>query len=261
MNNKTARKYKALMTDVDGTLIVNGGGNTISARVKQSIHDSQNKIHIGIVSGRPLHQVSVIFDELRLQHPCVISGGAQIVDPVSKKILWEQPLLPEDVQLITPILNNLQSPVPQTGTGKIWVVDGTEEIMYTNDVKLQKPMSFFISKIKEEEADKIIKQLAQIPTLALTKVVAYELGYIALHITHAHATKRHATIKVAELINVNSEDIIGVGDGYNDFPLFKACGLKVAVGNAVDGLKERADYISPSVDEDAIAHILERFVN
>lgn len=252
MNNKTARKYKALMTDVDGTLIVNGGGNTISARVKNSIKESKEKIHIGIVSGRPLHQVTVIFDELGLQHPCVISGGAQIVDPISKQILWEQPLLPNDVQKIISIIDGFDM--------KIWVVDETEEILYAEGITLNKPMSFFIPKIQEDEADIIIEQLTS-STLALTKVVAYDEGYIALHITHAHATKHHATIKVAELLDVKSEEIIGVGDGYNDFPLFQACGLKVAVGNAVDGLKEKADYIAPPVHEDAIAHVLEKFIN
>lgn len=253
MNNKTVHTYKALMTDVDGTLIVNGGGNTISARVKQTIQQSKGKISIGIVSGRPLHQVTVIFDELGLQHPCVISGGAQIVDPVSKKILWEQPLLGEDIQTITSLFNTLSV--------KVWVVDNTEEILYEPHLLLQNPLSFFIPKIREEEAEAIIEKLSIRETLALTKVVAYDEGYIALHITHAHATKHFATMKVAELLNVNMEDIIGVGDGYNDFPLFQACGLKIAVGNAVDGLKEKADYIAPSVQDDAIAHVIEKFVN
>lgn len=253
MNKKLKHKYKALMMDVDGTLIVNGGGNTISARVKNSIQESQDKIHIGIASGRPLHQVTDIFDELGLKQPCVISGGSQIVDPVSKEILWERPLLSEDIQAITSILNDLEL--------KTWVIDNTEEILYTPNLKLHKPLSFFIPRIKEEKADEIISELSDIETVALTKVVAYDEGYIALHITHAQATKHYATRKAAEFMNVESEDIIGVGDGYNDFPLFRACGLKIAVGNAVEGLKEKADYIAPSVEEDGVAHVIERFVN
>lgn len=39
-----------------------------------------------------------------------------------------------------------------------------------------------------------------------------------------------------------------------------ACGLKVAMGNAVQDLKEIADYIAPSVDEDGIADVIEKFV-
>jgi len=94
----------------------------------------------------------------------------------------------------------------------------------------------------------------------LTKVVAYHEGCVALQITHKNATKHHAALKIAEFLNIKSNEMIGVGDGYNDFDLFKACGLRIAVGNAVDELKLMADYVAPDVKEDAIAHIIEKFV-
>jgi len=39
-----------------------------------------------------------------------------------------------------------------------------------------------------------------------------------------------------------------------------ACGLKVAMGNATEDLKEIADYIAPTVDEDGVADVIEKFV-
>ena len=209
-------------------------------------------ISFGIASGRPLDRVTFIFDELGLQKPCIINGGAQIVDPVTRKILWERPILPEDVVAVRKELNKLKK--------NIWVVDGTKEFPYEKDMQLNSPLHFFLSKIKETKADRLIRKLSHIPTLALTKVVAYYKGYISLQITHAEATKLHAIMHAARLLNITNDEIIGVGDGYNDYPMFKACGFKVAVGNAVTGLKEKADYIAPSVNEDGIADILEKFV-
>ncbi len=55
-------------------------------------------------------------------------------------------------------------------------------------------------------------------------------------------------------------EIIGVGDSYNDFPLLMACGLKVAMGNAAPELKEIADYIAPTVEEDGVVDVIKRFV-
>ena len=52
-----------------------------------------------------------------------------------------------------------------------------------------------------------------------------------------------------------------VGDGYNDFPLLLAGGLKVAMGNAVSDLKKIADYIAPTVDEDGVATVIEKFLS
>lgn len=39
-----------------------------------------------------------------------------------------------------------------------------------------------------------------------------------------------------------------------------ACGLRVAMGNAVDDLKAIADYIAPSVDDDGLAEVIEKFI-
>jgi hydroxymethylpyrimidine pyrophosphatase-like HAD family hydrolase len=54
--------------------------------------------------------------------------------------------------------------------------------------------------------------------------------------------------------------MIGVGDGHNDLPLFEACGFRVAMGNADEELKKLADYIAPSVEDDGIVDVIEKFI-
>ena len=240
------------MLDVDGTLITNEYAGKITPKVKETILRANSKVKVGIASGRPLARVGFIFDELKLKIPCVISGGTQIVDPVTRQILWEQPILKKDLTVIRKVIKD----VPY----KVWVVDEVDEVLYSHKSKLKKPLNFFMSKIAEEEADRLISILSPIPTLTLTKVVAYTEGYVSLHITHAQATKQHAIEKVAEILKITTDKIIGVGDGHNDIPLFKACGFRVAMGDAVQGLKERADYIAPSCIDDGVAHIFEKFI-
>lgn len=46
----------------------------------------------------------------------------------------------------------------------------------------------------------------------------------------------------------------------NDLPLFEASGFKVAMGNACPELKAVADYIAPSVTEDGLAHVVDRYI-
>lgn len=249
---KNNHNYKAVLCDVDGTLVCNKYNGKISKKVRDTILKAKNGVKIGIATGRALDRVTFIFDELGLKNPCIINGGAQIVHPVSRKILWEKPILPKDLKNITSILSKLQS--------KVWMVDNNKEKLFTNKILMKKPISFFISKIKEHKADMIIKKLSESGTLSLNKVVAYKTGCISLHITHAGATKKFAALKLAELMQIKQNDIIGVGDGYNDFPLFNACGLKVAIGNAVPGLKKASDYVAPTVNEDGVAAVIEKFV-
>jgi len=66
--------------------------------------------------------------------------------------------------------------------------------------------------------------------------------------------------KVAKILGIDTHEIIGIGDGYNDFPLLMACGLKVAMGNAVEDLKAIADYIAPTVSQDGVADVINKFV-
>ena len=52
-----------------------------------------------------------------------------------------------------------------------------------------------------------------------------------------------------------------MGDGYNDFSLLMACGLKVAMGNAVEELKSIADYIAPTVENDGLSNVIAKYCN
>jgi hydroxymethylpyrimidine pyrophosphatase-like HAD family hydrolase len=59
-----------------------------------------------------------------------------------------------------------------------------------------------------------------------------------------------------EIMGVPKDKAIGVGDANNDVHLFKAVGLKVAMGNATDELKSQADIIVDSVENDGLAKFI-----
>ena len=97
-------------------------------------------------------------------------------------------------------------------------------------------------------------------SISVFTVKSWTPGKIDVIVSHPKSTKQHGIFEVAKILNIETHDIIGVGDGYNDFPLLMACGLKVAMGNAVEDLKAIADYIAPSVEDDGVADVIEKFV-
>jgi hydroxymethylpyrimidine pyrophosphatase-like HAD family hydrolase len=81
-----------------------------------------------------------------------------------------------------------------------------------------------------------------------------------IYITHSEATKYYAAHELARILGIDTSEMIGVGDARNDAPLLNVCGLKIAMGNADNKLKSIAHYIAPSVDEDGVAHVVEKFI-
>ena len=91
-------------------------------------------------------------------------------------------------------------------------------------------------------------------------VNAQKPGTKDIHILNREATKEHAVAELLKLIGIEKENTIGVGDGHNDIHLFNAVEKKVAMGNAVDGLKSQANLVIESVTDDGLATYFESLV-
>ena len=81
-----------------------------------------------------------------------------------------------------------------------------------------------------------------------------------LEVTHPEANKGSALNFLAEQLGIDRSQVIGIGDNHNDADLVKAAGFGIAMGNAVDELKELADYTSLSNNEEGVLHVLNKFI-
>ena len=59
---------------------------------------------------------------------------------------------------------------------------------------------------------------------------------------------------------IDAEEIIAIGDSYNDITMIQAAGLGVAMGNAVETVKEIANYITEDNEHDGVAAVVEKFI-
>lgn len=79
-------------------------------------------------------------------------------------------------------------------------------------------------------------------------------------ITHKTVSKFNAINYLAKSFEFGSEDAIAFGDDYNDLEMIRQCGIGVAMGNAPPKVKEAADIVTGTNDEDGVAMILERVI-
>lgn len=246
-------KYKALILDLDGTTVPQGSEKSPSERVTKAIAAAKNKIHVCVATGRPLYVAKHIIDHLQLSGPCIINNGTQIYDPQTNEIVREFPLERTRLPHILKVFRKHKK--------KIHVFDGTADKNLTANEYPDVVFSVYLSDVVPSLADTIMADLEKIPEIVVHKMPSEKNnGNNSLEVTSDQATKLHGIVEVTKILKIKKEEVIGVGDSYNDFPLLMASGLKIAMGNAVPELKAIADFIAPSVEEDGVATIIEKFI-
>ena len=87
----------------------------------------------------------------------------------------------------------------------------------------------------------------------------FSLPYF-VEIVNKEASKGNALESLALKFNIKREEIIAIGDNFNDMDMIEYAGLGVAMGNAPGYLKDVAQFVTHSNDEDGVRHVLEKFI-
>ena len=90
-------------------------------------------------------------------------------------------------------------------------------------------------------------------------VTVYDSGF-ALHLSDKNVNKGKTLEKLADLMNISLDEIIGIGDSENDLPFLDYVGLKIAVANATDELKEKADYVCSQPYGAGVKEAINKFI-
>jgi len=117
---------------------------------------------------------------------------------------------------------------------------------------LDKIQGIFISQQEKDEAE---QRISQIPDVVITSALGNNLEVNAVG-----ADKGLGLLKLGEILGISRDEIMACGDGTNDSSMILAAGVGVAMGNAADEVKEIADYITLTNDEDGVAKAIEKFV-
>ena len=123
---------------------------------------------------------------------------------------------------------------------------------------------FDIDKSFPEEACKIV---AHISDNNIAKAIADKCGCEYFHYRgettytffHKKASKLDAIKHMADYLDISLKDICAFGDDINDIEMIEHCGYGVAMANALDIVKEKADFVTLSNEENGVAKVLDEF--
>ena len=73
-------------------------------------------------------------------------------------------------------------------------------------------------------------------------------------------SKGDAVAGLLERLGIGREDAIACGDGFNDLSMIRYAGVGVAMGNAQQAIKDEADVVTLSNDEDGLVPIIRHYI-
>ena len=264
---------KLIAVDVDGTLV--NSDKVMTPRTRKALMRAiEEGHHVMIVSGRQTAGLLSLADELdfsRLGGLLSAFNGGMIYDFKNKKTLANHTL---DLDLAREILDyskdlDLELMVPSGDyiytdkAGQSYVEKearilevGIKVVPHIRDNLTFAPNKFLFA----QDPDKIDGEIAGLIDNFGDETVQVKSSRFYHEIMPLGLSKGNSLKEAADLLGVAMEDVIAFGDEMNDMSMLEVAGTSVAMGNAVDPVKEVADHITLSNDEDGIAHFLEKHI-
>ena len=250
--------YKALITDLDGTAVkISSDGSDVDGITSYAVKLAQQRgAKLACATGREWELAQPVIERFGFISPCIIEGGTRIVEPATGETLWEKYLAADIPMDILAIFQR------EAESGTLMIsADTTRQPLHAVDVVPDRLRFMYLLAVSEQVATRICNVINVSGVAIAHMTPSWDGGgLVDIHVTHVEATKEHAIQIWQEMERVSKEETIGLGDSGNDLPIFQSAGFKVAVENATPELKQLADYIAPSVDEDGLAHVIDRFL-
>jgi Cof subfamily protein (haloacid dehalogenase superfamily) len=265
-------QHKILVLDIDGTLT--NSKKEISAATKDALIKAQKVgVKIVLASGRPTFGIEPIAKELEIDKYggfILAFNGGKIINYETKEIVYELDFPNELIEIVynTAKANNLA------------IISYDDECIITEqgeNIYVQKEA--FLNKAPVKHVDSFLSGIPyKIPKCLivgdvsqvepLEKQMHAELNEhinvfrsepFFLELVPKNIDKANSLEKLALHLGITKDDMIACGDGFNDLSMIQYAGIGVAMSNAQDVVKDAADYITLSNDEDGIVHVVEKY--
>ncbi len=271
---------KLIAIDLDGTLL--RSDRSLSEENRLAIHKAKSAgVQVVLCTGRPLRAMDYLLDEIGLRDKedlAITYNGGLIQKTQTGEIVKQMTFNREECldvfelgqQLGLPVnfidLDYVYEPPYPVGAESIYMADTRKKpkkggLQFREVVLDEIPDSIAINKIvmsrPGEELDAVIPH---IPDHYHERYNIYKSQDFILEVLPQNVDKGNAMRLIGEMLELEKEEIMGIGDQENDLSLVTHAGLGIAMGNAIPRVKEAADYITKTNDENGVAHAIQKFV-
>ena len=241
---------RAAALDLDGTII--GPNELITPGVLAAVRRLVARVPVFIATGREPHDVFNYAEQLGLTGPQLSDGGAAILDPVACQHIWSANLGPELAPEVLGLVEQLDAHFVATH------VQGTfRRVIDIPDWDIVRISALDLSR---ESAEALVEQFREHPRMSVILASLPYNGLWAVDFTRSGVDKGSGVARMGEMLGVDPANMACVGDSYNDLPMFRACGLPIAMGGAPRELQDLSSHVAPTVGEDGLAYAIDNYI-
>lgn len=265
--------YRIIVLDLDGTLT--NRDKVITPKTKEALMKAQmHGKKVVLASGRPTYGIMPLARELELEqyggYILSFNGGIIINCKTGEKVFESQLPVDANRKIIELAEENGVSILTYEGECIITPDKNcpyVEKEAFINklDVKeienFKEYITFKVPKFLMMDDGDYLKLVEPKVKAALGKRFSvYRSEPYFLEILPKGIDKALSLERLLKELNYTSEQLIACGDGYNDLSMIKYAGLGVAMENAVLSVRNAADYITKSNNDDGVARVVEKFM-
>jgi len=272
LERKSAMNYKMIVLDLDDTLLQDD--HTISSRTKEALMKAQEMgVKVVLASGRPTFAMKHIAQELSLAKygSFILSfNGGKILNCQNYEEIFSSTISAEDVHSLYEI-SRREGVYIHTYVDDFIVTE--DDNPYTNiEAQITGLPITIVDQFQKAVTVPVVKSLMVEAPEKLKTVetkLQQELGHkfsimrskpFFLEFTELGVTKGTSLNHLIQACGITREQVIAIGDSYNDLSMIEFAGLGVAMGNAPDDIKEKADFVTDTNMNDGVAKVIEEFI-
>lgn len=265
---------KLVAIDLDGTLL--NSQKEISLRNKQALMAAkQAGVKVVICTGRPLAAIGPYLEELGLQeegdYSITFNGG--LVQKNDTGAIIEKTLMPlEAIHELYQLATTLNMPFDVLSDEVVMQLPSASNYpsIYSS---LNKLLTFESYKLEELTPNRIYnkvvvaideaylnERIKEIPASFYERFEIIKTRNNLLEFMPKGITKAYGISLLAKDLGIRAEEIMTLGDEENDLPMIEYAGLGVAMANAIPLVKEAADVVTDTNDQDGVAKAVEKYI-